>query len=185
MPKLKSYLEMLWSSNQELNLISRKMTGEELIDNHVIDSLLPLKYFPEKIKVAADFGSGGGLPAVVYALQFPDIQFVLFEKSPKKQSYLNKLQSLVKNIEIKGEIPNQLENTDLIMARAFKPLNVILELSRGHFEKKGAYFLLKGRREKINEEYIEAQKRFKNLQLKITQLKSPLLDVERNLVETL
>ncbi len=159
------------------------MTGEELIDNHVIDSLLPLKYFPEKVKTAADFGSGGGLPAVIYALQFPDIQFLLFEKSPKKQSYLSKLKSLIKNIEIKGEIPSQLENMDLIMARAFKSLNVILELSRGHFEKKGAYFLLKGRREKINEEYAEAQKKFKKLQLKITPLNSPLLEVERNLVQ--
>ncbi len=41
------------------------MTFEELIDNHIIDCLLPLKYFPQDIKTAADFGTGGGLPAAI------------------------------------------------------------------------------------------------------------------------
>ena len=55
-PQLKKYLDLLRSSNEELNLISRKMTFEELIDNHVIDCLLPLAHFPESVKTVADFG---------------------------------------------------------------------------------------------------------------------------------
>lgn len=180
---LKSYLELLWSSNLELNLISRKMTEEELLDNHVIDSLLPLKYFPESANRIADFGSGGGLPAVIYALQFPKKHFFLYEKSPKKQDFLRKIKQIAPNIEVKGEIPNSLEKIDLITARAFKPLNVILELSRKHYENKGQYFLLKGRQEKIHEELQEAGKKFKNLKLKIVSLESPVLKVERNLVQ--
>ncbi len=74
-PLLKAYVDLLWAANEELNLISRKMTFEELIDNHVIDCLLPLKKFPTDVKVVGDFGSGGGLPGVVYAIQFPEIRF--------------------------------------------------------------------------------------------------------------
>src|SRR5690349_4251309 len=88
LPALKSYLDLLWSANEELNLISRQMTFDELIDNHVIDCLLPISQFPKPVKVAADFGSGGGLPAVIYAIQFPETKFRLFEKSPKKQEFL-------------------------------------------------------------------------------------------------
>lgn len=183
LPGLESYLNVLWKSNEELNLISRKMTSDELIDNHVIDCLLPLCYFPKNVRQVADFGSGGGLPSIVYALQFPELQFFLFEKSPKKQNFLNKLKTIAPNIEVKGEIPPRLDKVDLIMARAFKPLNVILELSRSHYENRGKYFLLKGRREKIEEEYAEARKKFKNLKIKITTLSSPVMDVERNLVE--
>ena len=36
--------------------------------------------------------------------------------------------------------------------------------------------------EKINEELVLAQKKFKNLKIKIEPLKSPVLEVERNLV---
>lgn len=180
---LESYLNHLWKSNEELNLISRKMTGDELVDNHVIDCLLPLRYFPKNVKRVADFGSGGGLPAIIYALQFPETSFFLFEKSPKKQNFLNQLKEIVPNIEVKGEIPRKLEGINLITARAFKPLDVILELSRNHYENQGKYFLLKGRSEKIDEEFSEAQKKFKNLKLKITSLHSPVMEVERNLVE--
>ncbi|RYZ64477.1 MAG: hypothetical protein EOP05_21980, partial [Proteobacteria bacterium] len=102
--KLQAYIELLWASNEELNLISRKMTFEELIDNHVIDSLLALKNFPKDAKVVADFGSGGGLPAVIYAIQFPEMKFQLFEKSPKKQEFLERCKSVAPNLEIFGEI---------------------------------------------------------------------------------
>ena len=89
LPKLKAYIDLLWKTNDEFNLVSRKMTFEELIDNHIIDCLLPLKHFPKNIKTVADFGSGGGLPAVIFAIQFPEIQFHLFEKSKLKQKFLN------------------------------------------------------------------------------------------------
>src|SRR4051812_22200954 len=77
LPQLKEYINLLWSANDELNLISRKMTFEEFIDNHIIDCLLPLSLFPADVKVVADFGSGGGLPGVIYAIQFPESKFRL------------------------------------------------------------------------------------------------------------
>lgn len=179
---LKKYVQLLWQSNEELNLISRKMPFEELIDNHIIDCLLPLKQFPVNLKRVADFGSGGGLPAVIYAIQFPETEFYLYEKSPKKQEFLKKCQSIAKNIQVFGEIPKTLEKVDLVTARGFKPVDVILDVSREYYKSGGQYFLLKARAEKITEELQLAQKKFKDISSEIIPLKSPLLDVQRHVV---
>ncbi len=180
--KLKQYIDLLWASNEELNLISRKMTFEELIDNHVIDCLLPLAQFPTGLKMVADFGSGGGLPGVLYAIQFPDTIFQLFEKSKLKQEFLNKCKNLTPNLIVSGDIPPNLNKIELIVARAFKPLDVILDMSRTYYAKNGKYFLLKARQEKIDEELLLARKKFKELKCTIVTLKSPVLEVERHLV---
>jgi 16S rRNA (guanine527-N7)-methyltransferase len=182
LPKLKAYIDLLWAANEELNLISRKMTFEELIDNHVIDCLLPLQQFPLKVKTVADFGSGGGLPGVIYAIQFPEIQFHLYEKSVLKQEFLTRCKAIAPNLQIHGEIPVELKNIDLVTARGFKPIDVILDVSRTYFKNHGKYFLLKARKEKIDEEIALAQKKFKDLKVQVEPLKSPVLEVERHLV---
>ncbi len=182
LPQLKNYLQLLWAVNEELNLISRKMTGDELLDNHLIDCLLPLKFFPKAAQTVADFGSGGGLPGVVYAIHFEHAKFHLYEKSPKKQEFLKRCQSLAPNLEVHGEIPKSLPGVDLVTARAFKPIDVILDVSRDYYKNGGKYFLLKARREKIEEELELARKKFKDMQVRIETLHSPVLEVERHVV---
>lgn len=182
LPQLKQYIDFLWESNEILNLISRKMTFEELIDNHLIDCLLPLKYFPNDVKVVADFGTGGGLPGVVYAIQFPEAKFELYEKSNLKRDFLSRCLRVAPNIELKAEIANGLNNTDIIISRAFKPIDVTLDMSRDYYKNGGKYFFLKARREKIEEELVLAKKQFKDLKTEIIVLTSPVLEVERHLV---
>lgn len=182
LPVLKSYVDLLWTTNENLNLISRQMTFAELIDNHVVDCLLPLQFFPSHVSVVADFGSGGGLPGVIYAIQFPKVSFRLYEKSPMKQDFLRQCQKLAPNIQVQSEIGLKLVGVELVTARAFKPVDVILDMSRDYHQRGGRYFLLKGRLEKIEEELTIAKKKFKSLKAQVEQLKSPLLDVERHLV---
>ena len=116
LPQLQSYLDLLWSANEELNLISRKMTFDDLIDNHVIDCLLPLRHFPTDVKAVADFGSGGGLPGVLYAIQFPDVRFELFEKSKLKQEFLRRATAIAPNLKVNADIPPRLPEIDLVTA---------------------------------------------------------------------
>ncbi len=182
LPVLKKYIDFLWESNEILNLISRKMTFEELIDNHLIDCLLPLKNFPTNIQNVADYGTGGGLPGILYAIQFPEMKFHLYEKSNLKCDFLVKCLAFAPNIIVQGDIPSDLPNIDLIIARAFKPIDVHLDMSRSYYLKKGKYFLLKARKEKIEEELVLARKRFKDLKVEIIPLQSPVLEVERHLV---
>lgn len=179
---LAKYLNFLWAANKELNLFSRKMLATELIDNHLIDCLLALPHFPKSSKVVADLGSGGGLPAVIYAIQFPEIQFRLFEKSPNKRKFLSHCKGIAPNIEVFAEISKDLSGVDLVTARAFKPIDVILDLTQDYYRSGGRYFLLKGRREKIEEELGQAKRHFKQIQSQILPLHSPVMDVERHLV---
>lgn len=181
-PGLKEYIQLLLASNEELNLISRKMNFEELIDNHVIDCMLALPSFPQNLNVVADLGSGGGLPGVLLALQFPNTQFHLYEKSPLKREFLSKCQKLCPNILLFDQISSEMKSTDLITARAFKGVDVILDMTRKYYSTGGKYLLLKGRKEKIDEELMLAQKSFKDLKSKIQKIDSPVMEVERHLV---
>jgi 16S rRNA (guanine527-N7)-methyltransferase len=179
---LKKYIELLWASNEQLNLISRKMSFEELIDNHVIDCMLSFLSFPQNLKVVADLGSGGGLPGVLLALQFPNTQFHLYEKSPLKREFLAKCQKLCSNIILFDQITSEMKGTNLVTARAFKGVDVILDMTRKYYASGGQYLLLKGRKEKIDEELMLARKSFKDLKSNLVQMKSPVMDVERHLV---
>ena len=181
-PLLKKYVDYLWSSNEELNLISRKMTIEELIDNHIIDSLMILSDFPANVKKVADLGSGGGLPGVVLAIQFPEIEFHLFEKSPKKREFLEGCHKWLPNLFFHSEITTHMKGFDLITARAFKPIDVIIDMTTTYYKSGGKYFLMKARLEKIQEEIRDTQKKEKTFKCTIQPLKSPVLEVERHLV---
>lgn len=183
LPILIKYFELLWLWNERLNLFSRQTLPQDLIDNHLVDCVLPLAYFPKGVREVADFGTGGGLPAVIFAIQFPEIQFYAYEKSPKKREFLTVCQKeLSLNLKIFGEIPRDFDQADLVIARAFKPLDVLLMMSQKYFEKGGKYFLLKGKLEKIEQEKTDAIKQFKKIKMEVIPLQSPLLEVERNLV---
>ena len=179
---LLEFANLLWTANQELNLFSRQMPINEFVDNHIIDCLLALNLLPAKEKVVADLGSGGGLPGVIFSIARPQQIFHLFEKSPRKRDFLTSCQSIGTKLEIKEEVSVSLPNIDLVTARAFKPIDVILEMTRGYYLRGGKYFLLKGRREKIDEELNLSRKKFKEINYKIEPIKSPVLEVERHIV---
>jgi 16S rRNA (guanine527-N7)-methyltransferase len=174
------YTERLWEANEELNLFSRKMPIKDLVENHIFDCLLALKDFQAfKFTKLADFGSGGGMPAIILAICFPNATVRLFEKSPKKRQFLESQIDFVPNIEVYEEVNSEyLEDIDLITARAFKPIEIILKLSRPYFKSGGRYLLYKAKQDVIQQEIKDA--RLKNYEL--IKLESPFLEVERHLV---
>jgi 16S rRNA (guanine527-N7)-methyltransferase len=179
---LVDYAQSLWKANQELNLFSRQMPISEFVDNHIIDCLLALPQLPRQVQTFADLGSGGGLPGVIFSLARPSQNFQLFEKSPRKRDFLSSCQTFAKNLEIKSEVSVALAGVETVTARAFKPVEVILEMTRGFYQRGGKYFLLKGRKEKIDEEIAQAKSKFKGLKYRVEPLKSPVLEVERHIV---
>ncbi|MFN8847688.1 MAG: 16S rRNA (guanine(527)-N(7))-methyltransferase RsmG [Bdellovibrionales bacterium] len=181
--KLLEFALSLWSANQQLNLFSRQMPITEFVDNHIIDCLLGLSQLPTEAKTFADLGSGGGLPGVIYSIARPEQAFQLFEKSPRKQEFLSSCHSFANNFEIKSEVSVALVGVDVVTARAFKPLDVILEMTRGFYQRGGKYYLLKGRKEKIDEEFLLAKKKFKDVKMLVEPLKSPVMQVERHIVK--
>ena len=161
--KLINYIKLLLEKNQELNLISRQLTIEEIISSHIIDCLVGYKYFLEYESIT-DIGSGSGMPGIILAILLPDKKFTLIEKSPKKSNFLNeiKLKIDLKNVNIINDLVSEkMIKTHVVTCRAFKDINTILTLSRNFLKNKGIYILYKAKADKIDEELLIAKKQFK------------------------
>ena len=129
------YENLLIKANKDLNLIG-KSTLNHIWIRHFLDSAQVIDFIDKNDKNIVDLGSGAGFPGLVLAIMAKDrnipIKVKLIEKSPKKVKFLkvviNELQLDAEAINQNFlEIKNKL-NENLIIARAFKPLKIILEL---------------------------------------------------------
>ena len=158
-PALEEFRSLLLSMNKKINLIS-KSTEKDSIKRHIIDSAQIIDIIDKNTKTCLDLGSGSGLPGVVLAIilkkKGSKIKFELYEKSIKKSNFLKKV---INHFELNAEVKQknifeerELE-ADIIVARAFKPLQTILELINKNFShyKSLILFLGKSGRNNINE----------------------------------
>ena len=138
-PALEEFRTLLISENRKINLIG-KSTEKDLIKRHIIDSAQIIDIIDKNANKCVDLGSGSGLPGVVLAIIFKKkkskMKFYLYEKSLKKSNFLKKI---VKHFELNAEVRHKnifeekyLE-ADTVVARAFKPLQIILELIDNNF----------------------------------------------------
>ncbi len=136
------FISMVKDKNQEINVISRKNAEKSAIrDRHIIDSAQIIDFINLNSNTTTDLGTGGGMPGIVMAIMLKnskkDLKINLYEKSYRKSSFLRevsrklKLQTKVieKNIFDSKEI-----ETGTIMARAFKPVPVVLDLVHKNFK---------------------------------------------------
>ena len=132
---LEKYENNLIYANKTLNLIG-KSTIENIWSRHFLDSVQVIDFIDKNDKTLVDMGSGAGFPGLVIAIMFKDRKFPLkiklIEKSPKKVKFLR---NLINELNLDVEVINQniLEDPkklldDVFVARAFKPLKIILEL---------------------------------------------------------
>lgn len=180
--KIKDYLVFLLEKNRDLNLVSRKLTTQQIITDHIYDCLLGFKFFHSYNSIC-DIGSGGGFPGILLAIVFENKEIFLIEKSEKKVSFLKECIKHLKlnNVKvIQGLVQGKEITTDVITCRAFKSILEILEMTSNFFESKKEYILYKGRIEKIEEELKEASVRFK-INSRIEKLKE-FLDKERHII---
>ena len=132
---LKKYEDILINANKTLNLIG-KSTINDIWTRHFLDSVQVIDFIDKNDKTLIDIGSGAGFPGIVVALAAKDrnipIKIKLIEKSPKKTKFLK---DLIAKLNLNVEVHNQNVLTeqivftdDVLVARAFKPLEIILEL---------------------------------------------------------
>ena len=159
--KLKLFSESLIMANQKHNFISKK-TERDIWQRHILDSAQLVKFIDFKQGSLADFGSGAGFPGIVLAIFNGNKEFhvKLYDKSPVKREFL---ESVIKkfdiNANVKGNIYDEIIDSDVIVCRAFKKLDHIIQVSREIVKKSHKMIILKG--QNAQEEINNAFKKYK------------------------
>ena len=130
-----SYEYLLTKANKNLNLIG-KSTLNQIWIRHYLDSFQLIDFIDKNDHSLVDLGSGAGFPGLIIAIASRDrkipIKIKLIEKSPKKVKFLNEI---IMQLNLKVDVLHQdvikqkikIED-EVIVARAFKPLEKILGL---------------------------------------------------------
>ena len=153
--KLKKFANLVLMENKNYNLIS-KSTENQIWFRHILDSAQLVKFIDFNLKSLADLGSGAGFPGLVVAIFNKNKAFhvKLYEKSPVKRRFLKEvIKELSINAETLGDVRNEAIDSDIIICRAFKKLDNVIQVSREIAKKPHKLMILKGQ---------NAQKEIKN-----------------------
>jgi len=139
-PDLEEFRSLIIEKNKEINLIGSN-TEDNSRERHIIDSAQIIDIIDENMNLCTDIGSGSGLPGIVLAIimkhKKSNMKFHLYEKSYHKSNFLRIASKKLKlNVRIfQKDIFNEKNlASDIIVARAFKPLPIILELIESNFK---------------------------------------------------
>ena len=160
---LKKYENSLIDANKSLNLIG-KSTVNEIWMRHFLDSVQVIDFIDKNNKTLIDIGSGAGFPGLVLAIVLKDrkipLKVKLIEKSPKKVKFLK---SLIDEFKLSVDVMNtNIFNEqikffdDVFIARAFKPLEIILQLMHNKAQNWKKIFIFLGKTGK--NELLQASK---------------------------
>jgi 16S rRNA (guanine527-N7)-methyltransferase len=137
-----TFISMIIKKNSEINIISKKMIkNQDIRERHIIDTAQALDFIDLNTSTTTDLGTGGGMPGIVMAIMIKnlkkDIKIKLYEKSHHKSSFLREVsRKLNLDTEVIQKDVFQIKelNPGTIMARAFKPMPVILDLVCKNFD---------------------------------------------------
>ena len=147
------FISMIASKNKKINIISKKsLENDHIRQRHIIDSAQAIDFVDLNENTTCDLGSGGGMPGIVIAImaknQKKKIKINLFEKSYHKSSFLKEVS---KELNLQTEIIQEDVfkirdmNSGTIMARAFKPMPIVLDLVYKNFNKYKNLILFMGK----------------------------------------
>ena len=139
--EFESFISMIKEKNKKINIISRKTSENKIIrSRHIIDSAQIIDFVDLNSNTTSDIGTGAGMPGIVVAIIVKNLKkemkFNLYEKSYHKSLFLKEVSRKFNlNTEIiqKDIFSSKKLKSGTIMARAFKPLPVVLDLVHKNF----------------------------------------------------
>ena len=150
------FISLIVEKNKEINMISKETSINEIIrERHIIDSAQAIDFVDLTNNTTSDLGSGAGLPGIVMAIMMKnskiDMKLNLYEKSYHKSLFLKDVsrelnldtEVIQDNIFLSKEL-----NSGTIMARAFKPLPIVLDLVNKNFNSYKNLILFMGKKGK-------------------------------------
>ena len=142
----KIFINELLKANKKHNFIS-KSTENVIWHRHILDSAQLVKFIDFSKGSLSDLGSGAGFPGLILALfnSNKDFHVKLYEKSPVKRAFLKDMsKKLSIKVQIYGNIFNEVIDSSYIVARAFKKIEAIIQVSREIVKKPHKLIILKG-----------------------------------------
>jgi len=146
------YGRLLLAANTVTNL-SGARDWRTLIEGHLADCVFAAAFVPDDVRTVADWGSGAGMPGLVWASLMPEKELWLCERNGKKAEFLEEaaLRLELPNVEVLGgqaeeRLRDEEQRPDLIVARAVEPLAKLLARIRRNRVRYGALFLMAGPR---------------------------------------
>jgi 16S rRNA (guanine527-N7)-methyltransferase len=182
---LKYYENHLKTASKSLNLVG-KTTINDVWIRHFLDSAQVIDFIDKNDNSLVDIGSGAGFPGIVLAIILKErknkIKIRLIEKSKKKINFIKEIINKLK-LDVTAVNQNVFEQKqkildDVIVARAFKPLEIILELIHKKASNWKKTFLFLGKTG--NEQLLQASKNwdFKYKQrMSITSSDSKIIEI--------
>ena len=181
---LEKFEELVLSANKKLNLIG-KSTEYEIWNRHITDSFQVIDFIDKNDKSMIDLGTGAGFPGIVLALAAKErkipLEIMLIEKSQKKTKFLEKtIDKLNLNIKIicKNILDEKNITADVFVARAFKPLEAVLQLIHNQTLNYKKFFIFQGKTGSV--ELLQASKNW-NIEYKqrvsVTSNDSKILEI--------
>ena len=184
---LKKYENMLIKANKTLNLVGNS-TIEDIWTRHFLDSVQVIDFIDKNDNTLVDLGSGAGFPGLVLAITLKDrkipLKIKLIEKSPKKVKFLR---DLINKLQLDVDVINRnvLEDSkklleDVFVARAFKPLKIILQLIHNKAKNWKKIFIFLGKTGKS--ELLQASKSWEieyKQRVSITSDDSTIIEINR------
>ena len=181
--KLKLFSQNLILANQKYNFISRS-TEPDIWKRHILDSAQLVKFIDFKSGSLSDLGSGAGFPGIVLAIFNDNVDFhvKLYEKSPVKRSFLKKIvKELNINATVLTNIHDEIIDSNVIVCRAFKKLDQVIQVSREIAQKPHKLIVLKGQnaQEEINKAFKRQKYPYK-LEKSMTNVDSRIIIINFN-----
>ncbi len=175
-------LLLKWNKVYNLTRITRE---EDLVNLHLIDSLTLVKAVRDNglpVKRLLDVGSGGGLPAIPFAVMNPGIQVTMVDAVKKKAMFLTQagVELGLKNTRAVHTRIEQFQapGFDAISSRAFASLGDMCRWTQHLLAPDGLWLAMKG---KIPQDEISALPEGVSV-LGIHKLTVPGTDLERHLI---
>jgi len=162
--EFENFISMLKEKNKEINIISKESEKNEIVrSRHIVDSAQIIEFVDLNSGIITDIGSGGGMPGIIIAIMIKNLKNTtrirLYEKSHHKSVFLRKVSRDLKlNTDViqKNIFEAQNLETGTIMARAFKPLPIVLDMVTKIFCSYKNLILFMGKNgEKILEETLK------------------------------
>jgi 16S rRNA (guanine527-N7)-methyltransferase len=151
--KLETYYRLLATWNQKINLsgIDLSEPTPDALDRLLIEPLVAAKHVPSGAKRVMDVGSGGGSPAIPFALALSGPRLLMVESKTRKSVFLREA---VRALEMDAEVltsrfesllarPDLHETHDLLTIRAVRVESRVLMSLQAFVRPGGQIFLFR------------------------------------------